>query len=572
MFHYFYYICACYFLFFMKNFQLLIVLLLSLCALSACHRSAGTPNELLCIDSTMNENPHFALKELEKLTSKYKDASQSVRMKLALLKIKAADKSFIPQESDSTMLALVDYYDEYGTANERMEAYYYLGCAYRDLHDSPKTLKCYRKAIDLADTADVNIDWELYSIIMGQLAGLYDRQYKYDDAIAMQERVVQINARKGLDNLYAICTLGMLYSNQGSIKQAAYWFNKGLAIIKERDIDERYLQFLGTFIAFYSRNNYKEQAEQCYALINALPMQKWPVNTLSAMGTYYEYTGKTDSALYYTSYADGLYGYDIYRRLGSVRSLYRIHRKMGNEREALRYAQLYMTYSDSVEHDRALEQTSQAEGMYQYYKNKKQQMKQERETYRNYMFGTLALVALLLLALAFIIISRRRRKRLMKAVAENNSLLQEKIRLQSEVSDSRQRLGSIIAEHRHEKLLLSQMAVDFSEIVGTFRQKAKAGEKMTDAGAWDSLFATINHQYPDFKEKISGTYGELNLRQTRLLYLLRAGLNKSTAATLLGIHRSSLQYWCRVLDELAGGVKVEDVIARSGIGEERMEN
>ena len=42
---------------------------------------------------------------------------------------------------DTLMRRVVAYYDEHGTANERMEAYYLLGSVQRDLHDAPKAMK-----------------------------------------------------------------------------------------------------------------------------------------------------------------------------------------------------------------------------------------------------------------------------------------------------------------------------------------------------------------------------------------------------------------------------------------------
>lgn len=57
----------------------------------------------------------------------------NIRMYHALLKIKAKDKLYIPHESDSLIKSIVQYYEGYGTPDQLMEAYYYLGSAYRDM-------------------------------------------------------------------------------------------------------------------------------------------------------------------------------------------------------------------------------------------------------------------------------------------------------------------------------------------------------------------------------------------------------------------------------------------------------
>jgi lipopolysaccharide biosynthesis regulator YciM len=63
------------------------------------------------------------------------------------------------------MLAVADYYDRNGTANERMEAHYLLGCVYRDLGDAPRALTSYNNAVDCADTtADLTIGFACYDL------------------------------------------------------------------------------------------------------------------------------------------------------------------------------------------------------------------------------------------------------------------------------------------------------------------------------------------------------------------------------------------------------------------------
>ena len=48
--------------------------------------------------------------------------------------------------------ALVDYFEEHGTPNEQMFAYYLLGRAYHDLHEAPMALKYFQIASERADT------------------------------------------------------------------------------------------------------------------------------------------------------------------------------------------------------------------------------------------------------------------------------------------------------------------------------------------------------------------------------------------------------------------------------------
>lgn len=49
--------------------------------------------------------------------------------------------------------ALVDYFEDYGTPNEKMLAYYLLGRAYYDIHEAPMALNSFQAAIEKADTS-----------------------------------------------------------------------------------------------------------------------------------------------------------------------------------------------------------------------------------------------------------------------------------------------------------------------------------------------------------------------------------------------------------------------------------
>lgn len=481
-------------------------------------------------------------------------------MKYTLLKVKAGDKAYIPQTSDNTMRKLVKYYDKHGSRNERMEAYYYLGCAYRDLHDSPKTVKNYRTAVDLADTTDPHFDWKLYSTINGQLVGLYERQYKYNEAIAIQKRVIEIETNKDLEPLYAISYLGILYDNMDSVKLAAFCYDSGLSIIQKKDVTEKDLQYLGTYLGFYLHNSYRQQAERCINMINKFPLEKWPVNTSCSMGDYYEQIGKNDSALFYYTYADKLYGPDLYRRKSSLKNLYRFHLKTGNEREAMRYAQLYIAYSDSVEKDRATEQTVQADNMYQYWKNEEEQMAQERAALKNRMIIAYCLAGLFVAVLATIAVVYFYKRRLKRISAQYSYLQEEKNELQNEVNNSHQQMNALITRQEKERNQQSQITISLSEIVQTFKLKANKSAKVTDNKLWKTLFNTVESNFPGFKNSLLKTYGEIDIKYLKFIYLIKVGFNKSTAATLLGTKRSTVNYWCNKLQEQGGGLSVEDFI------------
>lgn len=111
------------------------------------------PPVLLRADSLCNACPELAIRLLYSRAPSMEQADRRVRSRYALLTIKARDKAFIPHTSDTLIRKIVAYYDAHGSTRERVEAYYYLGSVYRDLHNSPQVVDSYLKALKIAQAA-----------------------------------------------------------------------------------------------------------------------------------------------------------------------------------------------------------------------------------------------------------------------------------------------------------------------------------------------------------------------------------------------------------------------------------
>ena len=90
-----------------------------------------------------DDSAQIAIKMLDALKPEWSKFTKAQRMRYDLLYHKAMNKAYIDFTSDSTMLAVVDYYEHHGSANDKMLAYYILGCVYRDMHEAPMALEYY---------------------------------------------------------------------------------------------------------------------------------------------------------------------------------------------------------------------------------------------------------------------------------------------------------------------------------------------------------------------------------------------------------------------------------------------
>lgn len=143
-----------------------------ICATSC--TSTVTKHNIATADSIVNVNPKAALAFIDSVTGSG-DLSRASKMKFTLLKAKARNKLYLP--ADTAMLGtLAEYYDDHGTANDRMLTHYIIGCSYIDRNDAPRALQSFQDAIEMADTTDTECDYETLLKIHSQTAQLLHEQ------------------------------------------------------------------------------------------------------------------------------------------------------------------------------------------------------------------------------------------------------------------------------------------------------------------------------------------------------------------------------------------------------------
>ena len=154
-------------------------------------------------DSLADVDADSARRLLGSLRDEMESSSRSVRNHYALLCIKADDKAYIRQTSDSAILRLVDYYEHGGDERLLPVAYYYAGRAYRALNDAPQALDYLQKAAEAGERIIPNA--KLLGRIYAQIGYVLSYQCIYQEALTNHKKSYQINR-------YNKDTLSMLYN------------------------------------------------------------------------------------------------------------------------------------------------------------------------------------------------------------------------------------------------------------------------------------------------------------------------------------------------------------------------
>jgi len=403
----------------MKKFLLFafISLLLPLCTVS-CKPEREMHRKLRQIDKNIRKNPEQAIQKLAELHVLMEEEPQDVRMKYDLLRTKAADKAFVLHTSDSIMKRVADYYSHHGTPEERLEAFYYMGSVYRDLHDSPQAVVWYTRAAEYGEKHLQEIDSVTLACVYSQLGGIMAFQGNSKEALKATKRQYHLEAKRDSEWV-ADMDLAHAFKYDGQKDSAAVYYRRALDWCEQKSKSAVDItNVAGGIMNFYMEYHYpKSMIDHCFYLLNRYSPKELPRTALAAKAVYYDtYDHRPDSAEYYWKQV-----YNIVKEIGQINfvaeKLFRFYTKHHDPAKALEYAQIYMETADSIARTIEIQQTANAYNEYVYRKNREQEAQLQRRIYLLAAGGTI-----LLLVAGGLLWKVRRLQKEKTALAEENRL------------------------------------------------------------------------------------------------------------------------------------------------------
>lgn len=378
----------------MNRLSLLFFLILFSMLLS-CTGNKAYDQQLSKADSIMDiadDSAQIAIKMLDALKPEWSKFTKAQRMRYDLLYHKAMNKAYIDFTSDSTMLAVVDYYEHHGTANDKMLAYYILGCVYRDMHETPMALEYYNKATEQADTAAQDCDYATLCRVYSQMGVLFSKQYLPYQELFSFEKATHY-AYKAHDTLNAI---RYYYNKTGAY---TYLDNEDSAIIVntraaelfrkhgyDRDAD---IAFGCNYVYYLKRNNIDKakKAFEAYNRVNFAGNQNYEDSyafLLYEKGLFFLQTNQLDSA--YCKLNESLkLSKSFSNKAITTKTLAQYYLKRNNPILAAMYAMKSTEYNDSDLVRVRKTQLHQLQAMYDYSRNKRLAMVAEQKSEKRIM-------------------------------------------------------------------------------------------------------------------------------------------------------------------------------------------
>ena len=550
-----------------------IYLLLILLILASCAGNRKYDDLMLRADSIMDvddDSATVAIRMLDGIKPQLPEFSQSQKMRYELLRHKAMNKACITFTSDSVMKEVVDYYDNHGSANERMLANYVLGCVYRDMHEAPMALEYYNKATEQADTTATDCDYGTLYRVYSQMGILFSKQYlpyQLLDAFGKAEKYAYL----------AKDTLNAIINYQNRENAYSYLGNKDSVIAINLHAATMFKQIGNNYaaaIAFGCNYNYYVEKEDT---LNALKTFKAYFSTgyegnseyedskayvLCQKGTYYMFTAQLDSA--YNNLQQSLRlckSYSI--KAATTKALAQYYAKVNQPAMAMKYALQSSEYNDSDLIEARKTQLQQVQAMYDYGRNQEiarmAEQKAKRSTQMNYMIVFACVVLFLFLSYVYRKQLALKKKRIAASKLVYEDCLLKLKRLQEEkaqlVAEKDKKLAQIITEKENaiSKLVseihdiqnrysLSSMSDAYLVLKNSSIYKkiqcieAHPLEEMTEED-WTELADTVEELIPNFIPMLKNRVSD---RDYRICLLIRLGIPASLMARLLNLSDAAI--------------------------------
>ena len=544
------------------------VLRYGFCLVCACLLLLGCgkheyPGVLTQIDSLADVKPESALVVLNSLRPQMDKAPEADRMYYRLLKIKAADKAYIPHKSDKEILQLVDYYVRHEDSGLLPLAYYYAGSVYRDLNDAPRALKYYLR---VSDFITMKSDKKFVSNLYNQMGQLFLSQELYDESLDMFKKSYQCDFVRN-------DTVGMLYNqmdmavvfrheerNDSALRILENAFTVASAFTDSMLREELAIQITNIYL---KKGDLKKARPYLSIALRHHIQGQQATPTYSAAIEYYEKIGQKDSSLYYCKLAQR-YG-NVYGKCYAEQVLTSYNLQRQNNQAAKMSFDRYVSLSDSVASIKSTEAIARIHALYNYRLKEKNDEQAKLHEVQQKVDAIFLLASFFILILVFIVLYVKSKKDKLKARLQLAHLTklreEEKKRNEINIEENRREIKVLtktigelndsnlkLKRELEKKMYILQVNTDEAEETRNKKEMFKKQLMATAAYSdvmhklqvqehlsskdWAELEKVFSEIFPKFKTELYSVY---NLKETEyhICMLIRMGIPNNDIATLI---------------------------------------
>ena len=182
--------------------RLLTILFLALC-LTACNRHSEHWKTITAMERIIEERPDSVLNVLQSIDTD-KLVGDEEPAKHALLLSMALDKNYIDKTSFEVLQPAIDYYEDNGSATDKLRTFYYQGRIYHNRGKEAAAMESYVKAINIGENSDDILTKARLFVAQGNI---YNSLLRWDNAINANLQAAEYFFQMDKIDSYVNCNL-----------------------------------------------------------------------------------------------------------------------------------------------------------------------------------------------------------------------------------------------------------------------------------------------------------------------------------------------------------------------------
>ena len=484
-----------------------------------------------------------------------------IRMRAGLDSINMRNRNNQPF-TVSDVQPYVTFFNEHGTANDRLLAHYLLGRAYYDHGEAPMALKCYQDAANCADTTSSDCEYAQLARVYAQMAQIFYEQGHYREQLVFQQRASNYawigkdtlaalmsfeqksQAYRNLkmsDSLLYICEhVSQLYRRYGYTRYAAIALAgtlNTLVLRQEFDKVRRYMKIYESESGYFDSLGNIQRGREIYYRIK---------------GQYFLHTNVLDSAEYYfrKELRDGR---DFNNQDAGAMGMAEIYHKLHQPDSIAKYSLYAYVMRDSLYAQKTTKEVERIRAMYDYTRHQ-EIARQETEkaanekTKRNVSIAILIFVVIVAILIIYKLQREKKKKQLLYIrTLESLEQTQSEVLLLREHAEEYEELIAMkerLLQEQNDKLqelrmkaLQDHAAIDEhikgSAIYQTL-QGRQQGQKLTSQELRDCRKLVLE-TLPAFNQLLLSKQYTINAKDFDVCMLFRLGFKSKEVSNMLDI-------------------------------------
>jgi len=488
-----------------------------------------------------------------------------IRMRAGLDSINMRNRNDQPF-TVSDVQPYVTFFDEHGTANDRLLAHYLLGRAYYDHGEAPMALQCYQDAANCADTTSSDCEYAQLARVYAQMAQIFYEQGLYREQLVFQQLASNYawigkdtlaalmsfeqksQAYRNLnmpDSLLYICEhVSQLYRRYGYTRYAAIALAgtlNTLVLRQEFDKVRRYMKIYESESGYFDSLGNIQRGREIYYRIK---------------GQYFLHTNVLDSAEYYfrKELRDGR---DFNNQDAGAMGMAEIYHKLHQPDSIAKYSLYAYVMRDSLYAQKTTKEVERIRAMYDYTRHQEiAHQEQKKANQRTIIIWICIGIIIVICLLTFIIIREltRKRKTAEQKYLQSQSVIEQaqnditKLQTNAEINIElisekeqiiceQETIVKALLQRNTDSQSLADRQLKTTIIYGKFEQLSVIGQKPTNA-EWEQMKEQIFKCYPGFKDFISKHEHHLNEKEFKTCLLIRIGFKPKMVSHMLGVDPS----------------------------------